>query len=323
MKSTDWYDDAKGWKSTQGGFSAVQPVSTDRNNMGGFFMRKLMGAAGCAVQLHKLLPLLLFDASWPQGHYRPLLGTAVAANVLQALFLLSYWEDLAAARAQVVPAVMILLLLVEAVVLLAFLLLQEAAPRLPAVRLPAGKTPQSLVSNIVTRTVLIVTTSLTLVSLRDLVFPGRILEFLPGDDLFLEWTNALYHSPPPNSPEAAEHGMEAPLYIGDRYVSQCAALSILILCLYKYVSAVGIRLGATDRGRRQAVLLWQCAALGDVCLLLPVRLFSAAARTASVDLRYHLMLLAYEAFILGVYCWVVLISIYGPRRSLMCLFVKF
>jgi hypothetical protein len=279
----------------------VQQVSTDRNNMGGLYVRKLWGAAGCAVHLHKLYPLLFLEAHWEQRQYQPLLGTAVVGNVAVALFLFLYWEDLFAAKAHVIPAVMMALLLVEAVIIATYLLLQrrQPAPRLPAVRMPAGKTPRSPVSNIVTRTVCLVTTLIALVALRDLVVPGRILEFLPGDDLYLEWTNAFFHSPPPQTPEAAEHGMEAPLYIGDQYVSQCAALYILILCAYKYVAAMGIRFGADGSGPTTASVLYQCACLGDALLLFCVRLFTHAARTASVDLRYHLILLAYEAFILG------------------------
>jgi hypothetical protein len=301
MKSTDWFDDAKGWKSTQGGFSAIQQVSTDRNNMGGFFVRKLLGAAGCALQMHKLGPLLFMEAHPRQ--YQPLLGTAVVGNVAVALFLLGYWDDLAAKQAHVIPAVMMVLLLGEALVISVVLFLQrrQPAPRLPAMRMPAGKTPSSLVSNIVARTVGLVTTLIAILALRDLVFPGRILPFLPGDDLYLEWTNAFFHSPPPQTPEAHEHGLEAPLYIGDQYVSQLAALYILILCAYKYVAAVGIRWGADGSGQGAAQMIWKCAALADGLLLLCVRLFTPAARTASVDLRYHLILLAYEAFIFCKY----------------------
>ena len=65
-----------GWKSTQGGFSAIQHISTDLNNMGGFFVRKVAGGAGCVVQLHKIIPLVFLhepNAQWLLGHYQHIL----------------------------------------------------------------------------------------------------------------------------------------------------------------------------------------------------------------------------------------------------------
>ena len=98
--------------------------------------------------------------------------------------------------------------------------------------MPEGKTPQSYVSNIVTRTVVIISSLMTILSLRDLFFPGMILEYIiPRDDIYLEWTNALYHSPPNDTPESIQYGLLSSLYIGDKFVSQLCALHILLLCL--------------------------------------------------------------------------------------------
>jgi hypothetical protein len=309
MKSTDWFENAKGWKSTQGGFSAIQPVSTDQNNMGGFFIRKIMGGAGCAVHLHKLLPLLFYQesyAQWSMGHYQPLLITALMGNIAIVAFYATYLEDLAASQAQLIPYVMITVLLMEALVILFYLLQNKRSgksttSRLPAIAMPAGKTPTSPVSNIVARTTCIVTTLIAIVAVRDLCFPGTIIGILPGDDLYLEWTNAFLHSPPANSPEAIDQGMEAPLYIGDKFVSQLAALYVLILCAYKYASAILVRFGADGSGTMKARMIWKTSFVGDALLLFCFRLFTHAARTASVDTRFHLVLLAYEAFIFGLY----------------------
>ena len=80
--------------------------------------------------------------------------------------------------------------------------------------MPAGKTPRSLPSNIVTRTTVLISGAMAVLSLRDLLFPGMIMEFWPRDDVYLEWTNALRHSPPPGSPEWHESGLDAPLFSG-------------------------------------------------------------------------------------------------------------
>jgi hypothetical protein len=302
-KSTDWYEDSKGWKSMQGGFSAIAQVTTDDNNMGGFFVRKLAGGAACAVQLHKMLPLLYQEpgAQWTAGHFRPWLLTALVANLATAAFLSSYMEDFVAAGAHYLPMAMLSVLAVETMVTLVFFFnnLRSTRKRLPAVAMPEGKTPTSLVSNIVSRTTFIVTSLMTLIAARDLFFPGTILDYVPRDDIYLEWTNSFLHSPPEGSPEAADQSLEAPLYIGDKFVSQLAALNILILCLYKYVTALLIRYGADGSGTPKARMIWKGAFFGDVAILMCFRFFAHAARTASFDTRWHLCFISYETFIFG------------------------
>ncbi|KAL7463460.1 hypothetical protein ACHAXS_003911 [Conticribra weissflogii] len=173
--------------------------------------------------------------------------------------------------------------------------------------------PRSLPSRIVGRTVLIVSSLILLVSGRDLFFPGTILSFLPRDDIYLEWTGAFLHSPPPDSVEADEQGLEAPLFAGDKFVSQLMGLYLCLGCLLKFVSAFGWSKGnrymGTIAGKRvqnversgvvSSRLIWKTQAFGDMMLLGMLRLFTPAAKTASLDLRWHLMLVAYEMFILG------------------------
>jgi hypothetical protein len=164
--------------------------------------------------------------------------------------------------------------------------------------MPEGKTPESVTSRIVARTVAAVSTCMALIAARDLFMPGYILP-LPRDDIYLEWTNALLHSPPQGSVEEEEHGLEAALYIGDKFVSQLMALNILILCAYKFYSGFFIKFGSDGSGLIKCKMIWHTQCIGDVLILLMLRIFSSAALTASLDLRWHLMLVAYEGFILG------------------------
>lgn len=303
-KSTDWFEDSKGWKSTQGGFSAIQQATTDENNMGGFFVRKLAGGAGCAVQLHKILPVIWQEpgAQWTAGHFQPWLITATVGNLVIAAFLATYMEDLTSAGAQHIPIATLAVLAIETLVMLRFLFSNRknaSMKRLPAIAMPEGKTPSSLVSNIATRTMFIVTSLITVIAARDLFLPGTIVGLIPRDDIYLEWTNAFLHSPPHGSPEASDQSLEAPLYIGDKFVSQLAATYILILCLYKYVTAIAIRFGADGSGTQKARMIWKSAFLGDVAILMCFRFFAHAARTASFDTRWHLCFLSYETFMIG------------------------
>jgi hypothetical protein len=274
------------------------------NNMGGFFVRKVAGGAGCVVQLHKIIPLVFVhepNAQWLLGHYQHLLLPAIIGNIAIILFFVSYWDDLTSARAQQIPLVAISALLIEAVVMLTYWILIRTSrkQRLPAIAMPPGKTPNSFVSNITTRTTGIVTTFITILAARDLFFPGVIIDIVPRDDIYLEWTNALLHSPPRNTPEAIDHGMESPLYVGDKFISQLGAVYLLILCMYKYISTTAIRYGNDGSGSIKARMIWKVSCIGDAALLLCYRLFAHAAKSASYDTHYHLVLLSYEAIILG------------------------
>ena len=61
-KSTKWFDDSKGWKSKQGGLSTILAVTTDANDMGGLFVRKLAGVAGMAYHITKILPIVFHSS---------------------------------------------------------------------------------------------------------------------------------------------------------------------------------------------------------------------------------------------------------------------
>jgi hypothetical protein len=69
------------------------------------------------------------------------------------------------------------------------------------------------------------------------------------------------------------------------------------------LTAFGIKFGSDGSGEIKCRMIWKAQCLGDAFVLLLLRLFSAAALTASLDLRWHLMLVAYETFILGLYAW--------------------
>jgi hypothetical protein len=279
----------------------IQQVTTDANNMGGLFVRKIGGAAVAAVHTQKLMPLLFHPvgAQWKMGHFNPLLWTAVVGNLCIAAFYGFYLEDLAASGADNFAKMILVVLALETIVILFYTLLGSPKKKGPAIAMPEGKTPSSSPSNIVRNTVVLVSGMTALIAGRDLFFPGHILSFIPRDDIYLEWTGALIHSPPEGSEEAADHGIESPLYIGDKFVSQLMALHLLILCLYKFVTALSIRFGSDGSGKIKCKMIWRAQALGDGLLVFLMRLFAPAATSASLDLRWHLMSLAYETFILG------------------------
>eukprot|EP00545_Synedropsis_sp_CCMP1620_P009420 CAMPEP_0119005578 /NCGR_PEP_ID=MMETSP1176-20130426/1808_1 /TAXON_ID=265551 /ORGANISM="Synedropsis recta cf, Strain CCMP1620" /LENGTH=390 /DNA_ID=CAMNT_0006957409 /DNA_START=57 /DNA_END=1229 /DNA_ORIENTATION=+ len=304
-KSTQWFADAKGWKSTQGGLSAVQGRTTDENNMGGLFVRKLVGAATIAIHLHKLLPILFHPkgAQWKHGHFRPLLATSVLANLSIATLYGVYMEDFSVAGADLVPTIIMALLGLETLVMLTYLIRQTKTTRGPSVIMPEGKIPTSTVNRICARTVLVVSGVMTLIAGRDVFMSGSVIPFIPRDDIYLEWTGAFLHSPPHGSVEAAEHGLDAPFYVGDKFISQLAGVSILVLCLYKFVSSCMIQYGSDGSGWIKSKMFWRTSSVTGALIVFCFRLFHAPALSASLDIRWHLMMLSYEAFILGLYAF--------------------
>ncbi len=275
-------------------------ITTDQNNMGGFFVRKVAGAAAVGVHLQKLVPLLLhpMGAQWTLGHFRPLLAVALVGNMAIGLFYAMYWDVLSSNGATELPLVFLALLGMESTTIATYLLISKSTKKGHAVAMPEGKTPNSLTSNIVSRTILIASTAVGIIALRDLFLPGFILSLVPRDDIYLEWTNAFLHSPPLDSPEDFDQGVQAPLYIGDKFMSQFAALHLLILCLYKLTSAVLIRYGSDGSGTIKCNMIWKAQAFADGLLLFVLRIFQPAAVSASLDLRWHLMFVGYETFIL-------------------------
>lgn len=310
-KSTHWFDDSKGWKSTGGGLSAVKSATTDANKMGDFFVRKLAGAGAMGVQTQKLLPFLFHpaDARWGLGHYVPVLTGAVLGNAAIAAFYFFYLEDFEAAGAGDLPTLFVAVSLLEAVVMAYYALTAALRPRRTTTTAERGrggstkKSPHAVTSRIVMRTVSIVSGLTTLVAGRDLLFPGRILWFVPSDDIYLEWTGAFVHSPPDGSPEQRDHGMESPLFAADKIVSQSAALYLLINCLHKYGTAFFVRYGHHGSGTTKCRIVWKGQVLAGCLVMIVFRVFSGAAKSASLDVRWHLMCISYETFILGLYAF--------------------
>lgn len=301
-KSTQWFEESKGWKSTQGGLSAVKQMTTDANNMGGFFVRKAFGAAALTFALHKLVPMLFHPsgAQWKRGHFRPLLATSVFANISVASLYAYYLEDFAAAQADTLPKVVLGLFLVETLVMMFYLLVQRKTSRGPAVKMPRGKSEKTVTSRIAARTVLIVSGLMALVAARDLLFPGVAIPYFPRDDVYMEWTNVYFHSPPEGTVEAAEHGIDAPFYVGDKFVGQMMGLHVLVLILYKFVASCMVRYGSDGGGHHKSRMIWKVSAIGCILMLTVFRIFAAAAKSASLDLRWHLMWIGYEAMIMGL-----------------------
>ena len=327
-KSTDWFDDTRGWRSKQGGLSTISSVTTDANNMGGLFVRKLSGAAGLAYHTTKIWPVIFqstptFDAkrmryrgsSWGGGHYDGLLLLTAFGNVCLAGFYGSRLDELRNANATGLVVAYIVAALLEAVVFILYVVGRRLTTRKDGdeARPAAGGSrldnPRSLPSRIVARTVLIVSSAIALVAGRDYFLPGRIISFIPRDDIYLEWTGAFLHSPPPDTVESDEHGMAAPLFAGDKMVSQLCSLYLLLCCLLKFASALfwsrgGRRMGSGGfqsvdrRGYVASRMIWKAQGFGNMLVLGILRLFAPAAGSASLDLRWHLMLVGYEMFIL-------------------------
>mmetsp|Transcript_7806 Transcript_7806/g.8953 ORF Transcript_7806/g.8953 Transcript_7806/m.8953 type:complete len:391 (+) Transcript_7806:162-1334(+) len=304
-KSLQWFDDSNGWRSTHGGLSTIKPVTTDENNMGGLFVRKLLGASAMGVHMHKLLPLLFYQtgSQWTSGHFRPLLITAVIANIALATLYGFYLEDFISANADGLPKIFLALLFVETVIITYYILRMRINKRRPAVAMPDGKTPSSVVSRILGRTVFTITGITVLVAGRDLFFPGFILKYFPRDDIYLEWTGVFLHSPPEGSEEAAKQGIDAVFYIGDKFMSQMLALNLLILALYKFVSCFAIKYGSDGSGLQKTKLIWTSSAIAEMLVFFIFRLFAQTARSASWDMRWHLMCLGYEALLLGLFAF--------------------
>jgi len=303
--SIPFFNNEKGWKSQSGGLSSISQVTTDANNMGGLFIRKVGGAASMAFQLQKLLPLLFHprNSQWRRGHFQPIFATALLANLsLIAFYGIYIVEELAPIGADGLPKMFVGVLLFETIVILGYLATSRYTKG-PAVAMENGKTPNSVVSRILARTNLLVSGLILVIAGRDLFYPGKILDFIPRDDIYLEWTGALLHSPPEGSPEAESHGMERDFFVGEKYLSQFLALNMLIGCLYKFVGAFVIRYRNDGGGLIQAKMIWKAQAIGNGFILYLFRLFSPAASTSSLDFRWHLMMLAYEMLILGLYGW--------------------
>ena len=309
--------------------------------MGGLFVRKLAGAAGMAFQTSKLWPVVfqsfpyyssassgsskkkrgMIGPSWSAGHYDPLLLLGMVGDVALASFYLIKLEEIETAGSMGLGMAYVLAGLMEALVFGLYIVSRRMSAKkkqFASAMVVEKKNenenddplddPNTLPSRIVARTVMIVSTLMSIISIRDLMFPGTILSFIPRDDIYLEWTGAFLHSPPPNTVEADEHGLEAPLYAGDKFVSQLLGLYLTLCCILKFASVIGWTKGSRSMGGtvenvdRWGVvasrLIWKTQAFGDMLILALFRMFTPAAQTASLDLRWHLMLVAYEMFIL-------------------------
>jgi len=372
-KSQKWYHDDDSskayWKSARGGLGSIRPYTSDDNDMGGLFVRKVAGVAAMGYHTTKLwsivfqsapVPSLLDGqikmkgASWSIGHYDPILTLGMLGNCFIAAFYMMRIEELRNAGAEPLVAMLVMASLIEALVFGAYLMSrrmsmkktkkvivgnkQQQQPQKqpkrsaqkkkgskdkdasssPSSSLPATQEynpqedPNSIPSRIALRTVLIVSSIISLISVRDLFFPGTIISFIPRDDIYLEWTGAFFHSPPPDTVESDEYGLESPLYAGDKFMGQLLGLYLVLGCVWKFASVSAWSKGNktmefkspenVDRhGVVSSKMIWKAQALGDMLLLFMLRMFAPAAKSASLDLRWHLMTVAYEMIILGLY----------------------
>lgn len=376
-KSQKWYHDDDSskayWKSSRGGLASIRPYTSDDNDMGGLFVRKVGGVAALGYHSTKLWSIVfqsapvpsfvdgkmkMKGASWSIGHYDPILTLGILGNICIALFYMMRLEELRTAGTEQLVAILVMASLVEALVFGAYLISRRMRMKKtnrvgkqvvkqqqqqqqhkslqkqqkhksqkrkgskdkgassvppPAVEeYNSQEDPNSIPSRIALRTVLIVSSAISLISIRDLFFPGSILAFIPRDDIYLEWTGAFFHSPPPDTVESDEYGLESPLYAGDKFASQLMGLYLVLGCFLKFASVFGWSKGNRDmessspdnvdrHGMVSSKMIWKAQSIGDMLLLFMLRLFAPAAKSASLDLRWHLMTVAYEMIILGLY----------------------
>ena len=304
IKSDQFFDLSEGgyFKSKAGGLSAISSATTDKNNMGGLFVRKMCGAAGLIVHSQKLVAVLFQSNNnhWHLGHFNPMFYVASFGDLAVALFLLTKMDDLRSAKVEEGTLLTVLVLVFEALVIFAYTLSNTRKLQVPKPRFHIpGKKPNTVVSRILMRTIAIVTGLITIIAGRDLFYPGTIIGLIPRDDIYLEWTGALIHSPSADTVEEYENSLQSSFFIGDKFVSQLGSLYLLITCFYKFATAFFIRVGKDKSGELKCKIIWRVQALGDVFILFIMRLFSSASLTASLDLRWHLMCIAYETFMLG------------------------
>ena len=265
--------------------------------MGGLFIRKLSGVAGLAFHTTKMWPIVfqsppVYDktsvngrwvgASWSAGHFDPLLTLGMIGDICISIFYLTRLDELKNAGAQGIGLAFVMASLVESFIFGVYLFTRRmndktTKPLREKVDVTTGEydlleDPDSLPSRIVARTVFIVSSLISLVSLRDLFFPGIIMPFIPRDDIYLEWTGVFLHSPPPDTVEADENGLGAPLFAGDKFVSQLLGLYLSLGCMFKIFSSWGWSKGNRGMGKMESV--------------------------DRSGVRWHLMLVSYEAFIL-------------------------
>ncbi|KAL7497954.1 hypothetical protein ACHAWT_005853 [Skeletonema menzelii] len=367
-KSQKWYHDddtSKAyWKSSRGGLGSIRPYTSDDNDMGGLFVRKMAGVAAMGYHTTKLWPIVfqsapvpsivggqgikMKGASWSIGHYDAILTLGVLGNFCIAAFYMMRIDELRNAGAEPLVEILVMASLIEALVFGAYLMSrrmsmkkttkvvgkqqQQKQQKRPAQTKKGSKDkdassssftpstneynpqedPDSIPSRIALRTVFIVSSTISLIAMRDIFFAGTIISFIPRDDIYLEWTGAFFHSPPPDTVEADEYGLESPLYAGDKFMSQLLGMYLVLSCVWKFASVVAWSKGNrsmefnspenVDRhGVVSSKMIWRAQAFGDMLLLFMLRMFAPAAKSASLDLRWHLMTVAYEMIILGLY----------------------
>merc|ERR1712232_1394685 len=113
------------------------------------------------------------------------------------------------------------------------------------------------------------------------------------------------HSPPLNSPEEVTYGILSPLLVGEKFCSRLMGLYLLLGCMQKFVGSFVVRIGKDGiSGAISTKMFWTVQALGDGLLLFVLRIFSSAAKSANLDLRWHIMSLGYETGILALMAFI-------------------
>uniref|UniRef100_A0A7S1BLB5 Uncharacterized protein n=1 Tax=Corethron hystrix TaxID=216773 RepID=A0A7S1BLB5_9STRA len=307
MNSDIFFDDSLDWRSKQGGLSTIDSITTDANKMGGLFLRKVGGAAAMAVHAHKLGPALFQPSSlhWAYGHFDIFFISSILANIAIFTLYQHHFNDMESAGASGMANLISVLLLTETFFLICALGYKKNRKDTVKVEVKkkTAKSSSQIVSRIAGRTVALVSTLVCIIAGRDMFLPGHVIPHIPRDDVYLEWTGAFLHSPREGYPEYEEYSLEAPLFVGEKFLSRLYALHLILFCFMKFTTVFFVKVGRDGIGMDQCIFFWKIQSLFGFLVLFIVRLFVSAAKSASLDLRWHLMCLAYESFILSLYAF--------------------
>jgi len=177
-------------------------------------------------------------------------------------------------------------------------------------------------SRIIVRTTWVCSTVFAIPFFRDLLFPGQVLKWFPGDVQYLIFVKAYVHSPP-----SSVYNNNHLMFIGDKVTSQHTGLLICLLCLFKMTTALLIKQNETlgeywkkgwDSGSGMYKLDASKIRIGTVkqiqCLKLQFfgnflvwmtmfRYYHAAMELEGFKTNHHLIVIFWETFVLFMYAW--------------------
>jgi hypothetical protein len=264
------------------------------NNAGGFLARRVGAAAVMSVHIPKLVVATFWkpsDQEWSTARFRPVLIVAAVGNTA-IVFFYCYWAQRFAAEAQQDEGVRNFVLAIVGVLLAELLAMQYSmvgtTPTTPA-NATSGRPilkDDWVVASFLSTLFCLMTVPRMAVAVRDLFLPGRTLHFIPYDDINLQLLSNLEAN---NKQSVAS----------DLFLSQLHAVHVLILCLYRFVTAVmWIRHGKDRYVKATIQMIWACLVVGDIMINYVLRIMTPAAAHGWIHLQGHRVWLALEGALL-------------------------